>query len=128
MDAETNDRQLWHVETICRKLPFTKPDPIDPGNYCDELTGDWKDVPAWAIRRINFLEDTSAFNERSRCPRGHDTCPDVGPDPDSPEGYSCTCVKHCYPYLCKGGCGHNEIWVSDAEKELIQKYRREKYG
>lgn len=81
-------------------------------SYCDELSGDWSTVPEWAIRRINFLEDVMEFNDKSRCPLMEKTCPDV------PE-FSCHIVKHCYPYLCNGSCGHNEIWVSDKDKEKL---------
>jgi hypothetical protein len=80
--------------------------PVKPDGYCDELSGSWEDVPEWAIRRINFLEEVREFNDKARCPLMHDTCPNV---PDM----SCHSVKHCYPYLCNGACGHNEIWVSE---------------
>lgn len=90
-----------------------KEKPIKPDGYADELSGDWSNVPDWAIRRINFLEETMKFYDKSRCPKMHDDCPDV------PE-MSCHSVKHCYPYLCRGACGHNEIWVSDRDKEKLR--------
>ena len=86
--------------------------PIKPEGYADHLSGNWDDVPEWAICRINFLEESIEFNDRSRCPEGYNTCPDDGE-------MSCHIIKHCYPYICKGACGHNEIWVSDKDKQLI---------
>jgi hypothetical protein len=91
--------------------------PIDPGDYCDEMSGDWSEVPEWAIRRINFLEERSDGWERMRCPLMMETCPDV-------TDMSCFSVKHCYPYLCNGSCGKsNDMWVSDEELTMIRKYR-----
>jgi hypothetical protein len=89
-----------------------KVQPKYPDGYADHLSGDWNDVPDWAIRRINFLEEVMRFWDDARCPLMNETCPDV------PE-MSCHAVKHCYPYLCKGSCGHNEIWVSDNDKKKL---------
>ncbi len=125
MSSTDNDGNLFHIGAICRRLPFTTPDPIDPGNYCEELSGDWNEVPAWAIRRINFLEETLAFNDRARCPKGHEDCPATVKSCDL---LSCQAVKHCYSHICDGSCGHNEIWVSDDEKAIIMRYRKEQYG
>lgn len=114
------DAALYHVGIICERLPFTRPDPVKPDGYADHLSGNWDEVPAWAIRRINFLESQIEWNDNQRCPKKGEPCPDVSPDPDMPEGYSCQCVKHCYPYLCNGGCGHHEMWVSDEGKKLLK--------
>ena len=86
--------------------------PLVPEGYADHLSGNWDEVPEWAIRRINFLEEQLKWNDEQRCPKMHETCPKI------PE-HSCHTVKHCYPYLCDGSCGHNEIWVSDEEKEFV---------
>jgi hypothetical protein len=96
--------------------------PVKPDRYADHLSGDWSTVPDWAVRRINFLEEVIAFNDKARCPLLEIACPDV------PE-LSCGAVKHCYSHLCHGACGHNEIWVSDEEKALLYeaKNRREKF-
>jgi hypothetical protein len=89
--------------------------PIKPDGYADHLSGDWKDVPEWAIKRINFLESMLEWNDKSRCPLLDEPCPDVGGD------LSCRTVKHCYHYLCDGGCGKtNEIWVSDENLKMIR--------
>jgi hypothetical protein len=113
------DEALYHIGIICERLPFTRPDPIKPEGYADHLSGNWDEVPAWTIRRINFLESQIEWNDNQRCPKGEESCPDVPPDPESPDGYSCRIVKHCYPYLCKGSCGHNEIWVSNKAKKVL---------
>lgn len=91
---------------------FGKIKPIQPDGYADHLSGNWDDVPEWAIRRINFLEEMIIRNDKQRCPLMEKNCPEV------PE-HSCNIVKHCYPYLCTGLCGHNEIWVSDEDKKKI---------
>jgi hypothetical protein len=106
------DEALYHIGIICERLPFTRPDPIKPDGYADHLSGNWDEVPAWAIRRINFLEEQLERNDEQRCPLMEKDCPHV------PE-MSCQAVKHCYPYLCTGECGHNEIWVSDKEKKVL---------
>ena len=103
------------------KVVSEKVKPIKPDGYADHLSGDWADVPEWAINRINFLEEQIDFNDRARCPMSDELCPDV-------TDMSCRAVKHCYPYLCKGSCGHNEIWVSDEDKQLIKERKKEKYG
>lgn len=95
--------------------------PVNPDGYADHLSGNWDDVPEWAIRRINFLEEMLEFNDRSRCPEGYNNCPDV---PDM----SCHAVKHCYPYLCNGSCGHDEIWVSNKDKQRIKEGRERDNG
>lgn len=118
-----NESNLFHIQAICERLPFTRPESIDDENYTESLTGDWNDVPAWAIRRINFHVICRRFDERSRCPRGKLPC-----TMDRHSDLSCSTIKHCYPYLCDGSCGHNEIWVNSEEKALIMKYRKEKYG
>ena len=86
--------------------------PIVPDGYADHLSGDWNDVPYWAISRINFLEEQLKRNDEQRCPLMHKDCPHI------PE-HSCHVVKKCYPYLCDGSCGANEIWVSDNQKKLL---------
>jgi hypothetical protein len=92
--------------------------PIKPDGYDDELSGDWNDVPEWAIRRINFLEHTIEFNDRGRCPNMDETCPVTNGHPEG--DMSCQSIKHCYPYLCDGSCGKcNEIWVTDKERKQI---------
>ena len=88
-------------------------EPIRPYGYSDHLSGDWRDVPEWAIKRINFLEEQLIWYDKQRCPLMEKPCPDV-------EELSCRTVKHCYPYLCSGGCGHNEIWVSDTNLKMIR--------
>lgn len=94
-----------------------KTKPTNPNGYAEKLSGDWNDVPEWAIKRINFLEGVIETREQLRCPRGANNCPDV------PE-MSCVSVKHCYPYLCNGSCGKmREIWVSDEELKILRKYR-----
>jgi hypothetical protein len=122
-----NDGNLFTIDAILRRIPFIKPEPKDSGNYCDELSGNWDDVPAWAIRRINFLEETVESYEKSRCPKMYEDCPEQSAyDPDG--RLSCSIIKHCYPYLCRGACGHNEVWVSEDEKAILASYRKGKYG
>lgn len=89
--------------------------PIKPDGYASELSGNWDDVPEWAVRRINFLEETIEWNDKMRCPRMNEVCPDYM--------FSCRTIKHCYPHLCNGVCGHNEIWVSDEEKQHLERIR-----
>ena len=93
-------------------------EPTKPDGYCDELSGDWKDVPDWAIRRINFLEEVMEFYDKSRCPRMSEPC-----TTSRNSDLSCHTIKHCYPYLCNGSCGHNEIWVSDKDKKKLDAER-----
>jgi len=91
--------------------------PTNPDGYADHLSGDWNDVPEWAIKRINFLEEVIETREQARCPRGANNCPDV------PE-MSCSAVKHCYPHLCDGTCGKSrDLALSDREFEMIRNYR-----
>jgi hypothetical protein len=92
---------------------FDKVKPLKPDGYADHLSGNWNDVPDWAILRINFLEELLVFYDKSRCPEGDNNCLTV-------RDMSCHSVKHCYPYLCDGSCGHNEIWISDKEKQLLK--------
>lgn len=87
--------------------------PVRPDGYAEHLSGDWKDVPDWAIRRINFLERSQDMMEKRLAPRRHEGCPDV------PE-HTCSTVKHCFPYHCSGTCGHNEIHVTDEEKIILK--------
>lgn len=91
---------------------FKKVKPAITEGYADHLSGNWDDVPDWAIARINFLEEQMKWNDEARCPLMEKDCPNV------PE-MSCHSVKHCYPYLCNGSCGHNEMWVSDNQKGLL---------
>ena len=107
------DKSQFLIQAICENLPFTRPDPIRPDEYAEHLSGNWDDVPAWAIRRINFLEEQMQRNDKRLCPEWENTCPDC-------QEYSCHIVKHCYPYLCSGSCGHNEIWVCDKGKKLLK--------
>ena len=106
-----------YYSTLKEALLAEKTKPTDPNGYADHISGNWEDVPEWAIERINFLEECAKFNEKSRCPKTKEDCP-AHPD------LSCSAVKHCYPYLCNGSCGHNEMWVDDdKEKAMIMKYR-----
>lgn len=91
--------------------------PLFPEGYASELSGNWGDVPEWAIARINFLELTAIVREKQRCPRGDKDCP-------SEPTMSCSAIKHCYPHICDGSCGHNEIWVSNEEKQILKNNRR----
>jgi hypothetical protein len=86
--------------------------PIKPEGYTDHLSGNWDDVPEWAIARINFLEEQMVLNDKRRCYKYDGICPNVG-------DMSCHSVKHCYPYLCNGECGSNEMWVTDNQKGLL---------
>jgi len=90
--------------------------PIMPDGYADHLSGNWDDVPYWAIARINFLEEQIKRNDEQRCPLMEKNCPN-GP------GFSCYAIKHCYPYICDGSCGHHEIWASDDVKKMIKERR-----
>jgi len=92
--------------------PVKKVIPLAPEGYAKHLSGNWDDVPDWAIARINFLEEQMKWNDEVRCPLMEKDCPNV------PE-MSCHSVKHCYSYLCNGSCGHNEMWVSDNQKGLL---------
>jgi hypothetical protein len=114
------DTPRYHP-TLKEALLAEKTKPMHPDGYADHLSGNWNDVPEWAIERINFLEEVAQFNERSRCPKMHENCP-------AEPSLSCSSVKHCYSHICDGSCGHNEIWVSDEEKAMIKAYRKEKYG
>jgi hypothetical protein len=87
--------------------------PIHPDGYADHLSGNWDDVPDWAIARINFLEQRWEWENKARCPQMNELCPDV---PDM----SCFAVKHCFHYLCKGTCGHDEIYVTEDDKKLLK--------
>jgi len=91
---------------------MVKTKPIKPDGYAKHLSGDWNDVPEWAIKRINFLEEMLDYNDKQRCPLMEKSCPAVG-------DLSCHTIKHCYPYLCNGVCGHDEIYVSERMKTLI---------
>lgn len=122
----TNEDNLSRIQAICERLPFTRPIPIDDERFTESLCGDWNDVPTWMIRRMNFLIERERFYEQSRCPKGHEYCPRFNDPNDDP--MTCFAVKHCYPYLCDGQCGHNEIWVSDDEKKILESYRKEIYG
>jgi hypothetical protein len=51
--------------------------PIKPDGYADHLSGNWDDVPEWAINRINFLEETMEWYDKSRCPEWDNSCPNV---------------------------------------------------
>lgn len=86
-------------------------EPLHKDEYCEELTGDWSQVPEWAIKRLNFLEGVIEHERRSRAPLGNDTCPKfIGED----SGISCLSIKLCLPYLCDGSCGKtNEVWADD---------------
>lgn len=86
--------------------------PVKPDDYCDEMSGNWDDVPEWVIKRLNFLEEVLEFNDKMRCPLMENPCP------NEPE-FSCRTIKHCYSYICNGKCGHNEIWVSDEDKKKL---------
>jgi hypothetical protein len=90
-----------------------KEKPTKPDGYCDELSGNWDDVPEWAIKRLNFLEEVLSFERKMRAPLMDEPC-------KNHLDISCLTVKNCYPYFCDGSCGHNEIWVSDTEKKKIQ--------
>ena len=95
---------------LAEKTKLTNPD-----GYADHISGNQDDVPEWAIERINFLEEVRKFDDKSRCPHMHENCPK---NPD----ISCHAIKHCYPYLCDGSCGHNEIYVSDEGKKLLKEH------
>jgi hypothetical protein len=95
--------------------PVKKVTPIVPEGYADHLSGNWDDVPDWAISRINFLEEQLKRNDEMRCPLMGKTCPKDGE-------HSCHTIKHCYPYICDGSCGHNEVWISDNQKGLLTLY------
>ncbi len=95
--------------------------PLNPDGYCDEMSGDWKDIPDWVIRRLNFLEEMIEINERHRCPLMHEICPVTKNDH---EPLSCEAIKHCYPYLCDGSCNKcNEFYLFNEEVEMIRKNR-----
>jgi hypothetical protein len=115
---EKKHRIVCEQECTCRhqcyicwydKIETRTPD----DGWTERCSGDWAIVPEFAIRRINSLQDMLNFNDAARCPKGNQNCPD---EPDM----SCGIIKHCYPYLCKGSCGHNEIWVSDEAKNFLK--------
>lgn len=87
--------------------------PLKPEGYTESLSGDWNEVPDWATRRINFLEEMLDLHDKQRCPKLDSNCTEVS-------GLSCRTVKHCYPYLCNGSCGHNEIWITDKAKKVLR--------
>ena len=96
--------------------------PTNPDGYADYLSGNWAEVPDWAIRRINFLERVIETERRQRAPLYEETCPRFK---HPSEEMSCFSVKQCYPYLCDCSCGKcNEIWLSDKEiTYLVSSYR-----
>lgn len=99
------------------KAYYGKVIPLKPEGYTERLSGNWNDVPEWAVLRINFLEEQLERLEKRLAPHRHDKdCPDIG----SVDPLTCSTVKHCYPYLCHGGCGHNEIHVTDEEKYILK--------
>lgn len=99
------------------KAYYGKVIPVKPEGYTERLSGNWNDVPEWTVRRINFLEEQLELLEKRLAPHRHDkNCPDIG-DVDP---LDCSTVKHCYPYLCHGGCGHDEIHVTDEEKLILK--------
>lgn len=89
-----------------------KTKPLVPEGYASHLSGNWNEVPNWAIARINFLEEQLKRNDEARCPLMEKICP-------ADSIFSCYSIKHCYPYICNGECGHNEMWVSDNQKRLL---------
>jgi hypothetical protein len=91
-----------------------KTKPTKPDGYADHLSGNWDAVPDWAIQRINFLEEMIELRDKMRCPKMDELCTIVAE-------HSCRTVKHCYPYLCDGSCGHNEIYVSDEDKIILRR-------
>jgi hypothetical protein len=105
-----------YYNSLAEAFLSEKTKPIKPDGYADHLSGDWKDVPEWAIERINFLEEVFERFDNQVCPKMNNPCPDC------PEE-SCHTIKHCYPYLCNGGCGHNEMYVSEKEKEILRELR-----
>jgi len=111
IDSDVIDSPRYY-STLATALLAEKTKPTCPDGYADHLSGDWVDVPEWAIERINFLEEVIKFNDKSRCARMDEDCPDC-------PGMSCRAVKRCYPYHCHGSCGYNEIWVSDEGKKLL---------
>lgn len=91
--------------------------PTNPDGYADHLSGNWGDVPDWAIARINFLEEQLKFKRERIAPLMYNDCPAC-------PGFSCDAVKNCYSYLCDGRCGStNEIFVNDEEKAQIYRAR-----
>lgn len=113
---EKSPAEFERRETKPRPVEPNRPTPSKPDGYAEHMSGCWDDVPAWATERINFLERTIDLLEQRLAPKMQSKCPDV------PE-HSCQIVKHCYPYLCNCSCGHNEMWVSDEERTMIQEYR-----
>lgn len=104
-----------------------KPDVKNSEGYCQEMCGEWADVPEWTVKRLNFLEEMVEFREHEMCPLGTEKCPATM---DYPEGSaSCSTVKHCFPYLCDCSCGKcNTMYLFDDEIKAIQNLRRLKYA
>ena len=113
VDQLVDDIESGTLDVATEPLGGVKPTGQD--NYCDELRGDWSQVPDWAIRRLNFLDEVLEFERRSRAPLMNEICPKYKGDEQE---MSCICVKLCLNHLCDGSCGKcNEVWVND---EIIQ--------
>lgn len=98
---------------------------IKKGAYTAELEGDWTQIPEWAIKRMNYLENCLVDAEKRLSPLMDKPCP------ADPGKLSCSANKHCFPGMCDGSCGKtHEIWVTQAELEALirERVRKQERG